>query len=150
MLHAQIEWDASHPEGVRFVAATGSGHTLVMDDAVGRTGPKPVELVAAAVGGCTAFDVINILRKKRKHVSSYHVSVEAEQAGEPPKVFTEVRIHHTLSGSDLDSKSVADAIHLSESKYCSVGAMIEKTAHIRSTFEILADRSAPTPLIAVH
>jgi len=142
MLHAEIEWDAMHPEGVRFLAATGSGHTVVMDDAVGRSGPKPMELVAAALGGCTAFDVINIMRKKRKTVTAYHVSVQADQAEHPPKVFTEVRIHHTLAGTDLDQKSVADAIHLSESKYCSVGAMIGRSVNIHTTFEIMKNESA--------
>jgi putative redox protein len=90
----------------RFLAVTGSGHNLVLDDAAGKTGPKPIELVAVALGGCTAFDVINILRKKRQVVTKYEVHVEAEQKSESPQIFTQVRIVHKLTGIDLDAKAV--------------------------------------------
>jgi putative redox protein len=123
----------------QFVATSGSGHHMLIDDAEGNTGAKPIELVAIALAGCTAFDVINILRKKRQHVTDYQVNVEAEQTANPPQVFTEVRIHHILTGTDLPTKAVEDAIHLSEERYCSVGAMLHKTAKIHSTFEILAN-----------
>jgi|SRR5579864_3793048 len=121
----------------QFVATSGSGHYLLIDDAAGNTGARPIELVAIALAGCTAFDVINIMRKKRQHVTDYQVRIEAEQTPNPPQVFTEVSIHHILTGTDIAIKAVEDAIHLSEEKYCSVGAMLQKTAEIHSTFEIL-------------
>lgn len=120
---------------------TGGGHRMIIDDALGRTGPKPIELMAGALAGCTAFDVITILRnKKHKNVTAYEVSVEAEQQQAPPQVFTEVRIHHSISGHDIDPLSVEEAIHLSEAKYCSVGAMVRQSgANIKTTYSILAD-----------
>jgi len=129
----------ANPTGTnrQFVATSGSGHHMLLDDAAGNTGAKPIELVAIALAGCTAFDVINILRKKRQQVSDYQISVQAEQNPNPPQVFREIRIHHILTGSDLATKAVEDAIRLSEEKYCSVGAMLQKTAQIHSTFEIL-------------
>jgi putative redox protein len=120
----------------QFVAQSGSGHAFVIDDAEGATGAKPIELALLALGGCTAFDVINILRKKRQVVSGYEIELEAEQAEEPPNYFTHIYIRHRLRGH-VDSQAVESAIHLSESKYCSVGAMISKTAKIEHTFEIL-------------
>jgi putative redox protein len=124
--------------GRRFVAESGSGHAVVMDDAEGHTGPKPIELALLALGGCTAFDVINILRKKRQQVTGYEVEVRAEQRAEPPAIFTHVEIKHRLRGQ-IDPEAVKAAIHLSETKYCSVGAMISKTAKIEASFEIIPD-----------
>ena len=123
----------------QFVVSTGSNHHLVIDDPQGATGPKPIELVAVALAGCTAFDVINILRKKRQQVTGYEVRIEAEQATTPPQVFTDVRIHHIVTGFDVSPAAVEDAIRLSEEKYCSVGAMIGKTAHIHADYEILEE-----------
>lgn len=137
MIEATVRLANPTGMGRQFVATSGSGHHLLMDDATGNTAAKPTELVAIALAGCTAFDVINILRKKRQHVTDYQVSVAAEQAPNPPQVFTEIRIHHTLIGINLGSKAIEDAIHLSEEKYCSVGAMLQKAAKIHSTFEIL-------------
>ena len=123
--------------GRQFVATSGTGHHLIIDDAAGATGPKPIELVAIALAGCTAFDVINILRKKRQNVTAYEVRCEADQVPEPPQVFSRVRIHHVISG-DADPVAVQDAIRLSEEKYCSVGAMVKQTAQLHTTFEIVA------------
>ena len=122
----------------QFVVETGSGHRMMIDDSIGQTGPKPIELVAGALAGCTAFDVITILRsKKHKNVTGYEVSVEAEQKELPPQVFTEVRIHHSVTGTDVDENSVREAIHLSESKYCSVGAMLRASgARLVTTYSI--------------
>ena len=122
----------------QFEVETGSGHHLLIDDAIGKTGPKPIELVAAALAGCTAFDVITILRsKKRKTVTAYEVSVAADQAPGPPQVFTSIRVHHAITGIDIDAQAVEDAIHLSESKYCSVGAMLRQSgAEISTTHSI--------------
>jgi len=121
----------------QFVATSGTGHHFLLDDAAGNTGAKPIELVAIALAGCTAFDVIGILRKKRQQVTGYEVQVEADQATAPPQVFTNVRIHHVLTGSDISSQAVEDAIKLSEEKYCSVGAMVQKSAEFRTTFEVV-------------
>ena len=122
----------------QFVATSGTGHHLLIDDPAGNTGAKPIELVAIALAGCTAFDVINILRKKRQQVTGYEVQVEADQTPTPPQVFTAVRIHHIVTGVDVSSQAVDDAIRLSEEKYCSVGAMVQKSAEVHTTFEILA------------
>lgn len=123
---------------LQFEVETGSGHHFLVDDMVGKTGPKPIELVAAALAGCTAFDVITILRnKKHKTVAGYEVTVEADQRPTPPQVFTKVRIHHAIVGDDIDTQSIEDAIHLSESKYCSVGAIIRQSgAEIATTYSI--------------
>ncbi len=137
MIEAQVT--LTRPEGTsrQFEAATGSGHRLLMDDATGATGPKPIELAAAALAGCTAFDVIGILRKKRQKVTGYEVRVSADQAPDPPQVFTRVRIVHRVTGENVDPAAVESAIHLSETKYCSVGAMISKTAKLLTSFEIV-------------
>ncbi len=139
MIEAKVT--LSHPEGTsrQFEVTTGSGHQLLVDDAAGASGPKPIELAAAALAGCTAFDVIGILRKKRQQVTGYEVRVEAEQAPDPPQVFTRVRIMHRVSGEDIDPAAVTSAIHLSETKYCSVGAMISKTAELVTSFEIVPE-----------
>ena len=123
---------------LQFDVETGSGHHFLVDDAVGKTGPKPIELVAAALAGCTAFDVITILRnKKHKTVTGYEVTVEAEQRPAPPQVFAQVRVHHAISGNDIDDQSVKDAIELSESKYCSVRAIIRQSgAEVTTTYSI--------------
>ena len=136
MIQAKIKLTFATP--LQFDVETGTGHHLLMDDAVGQTGPKPIELLAAALAGCTAFDVITILRhKKHKTVTAYEVTVEADQRPAPPQVFTNVRIHHAITGEDIDAQSVEDAIELSESKYCSVGAMVRQSgAEITTTFSI--------------
>ena len=121
----------------QFVATSGTGHHLLIDDAAGNSGAKPIELMAIGLAGCTAFDVINILRKKRQHVTAYSVHVEAEQTDTPPQVFTNVRIHHEIVG-EVSPQAVEDAIRLSEEKYCSVGAMVQRSgAVVHSTFEIV-------------
>jgi putative redox protein len=127
------------PQGThrQFIASSGSGHHLIIDDAAGNTGPKPIELVAIALAGCTAFDVINILRKKRQQVTGYEVKVEADQMPDPPQVFTQVRLHHIVTGADVSAQAVEDAIRLSEEKYCSVGAMVKLSAELHTTFEIV-------------
>jgi len=138
MIEGRLKLMTVEGTGRQFVAETPSGHTVLMDDAQGQTGPKPIELALLALGGCTAFDVIGILRKKRQVVTGYEVEVRAEQREEPPNYFTRVEIKHRLHGS-IDPGAVERAIELSETKYCSVGAMIAKTAKIDSTFEIVAE-----------
>ncbi len=138
MLQGKLRLTTVAGTGRRFEAESGSGHRVVMDDAAGGAGPKPIEMALLALGGCTAFDVIGILRKKRQQVTGYDIEVKAEQAPEPPTVFTRVEIRHRLRGQ-IDPEAVRSAIHLSETKYCSVGAMISKTARIQTTFEIIPE-----------
>jgi putative redox protein len=134
----------------QFVAQTGSGHFMLLDDTAGATGPKPIELIASGLAGCTAFDVITVLRQKyHQKVTGYEVRVEADQAERPPQVFTVVRIHHLITGFDIDPAAVQEAIRLSEEKYCSVGAMVQKTATLQTTFEIVQDTTEwmkPSPV----
>jgi putative redox protein len=138
MLEGKIRLATVEGTGRQLVAQTAAGHAFVMDDGVGKTAPKPIDYVLLALGGCTAFDVIGILRKKRQRVTRYEIELKAEQCEEPPTVFTRVEIKHRLWGK-IDPEAVKSAIHLSETKYCSVGAMIAKTAKIEATFEILPD-----------
>ncbi len=139
MIEARCTLTQPLGSGRQFVVTTGSNHHLLIDDPQGATGAKPIELVAAALAGCTAFDVINILRKKRQQVTAYEVRVEADQVTAPPQVFTDVRIHHLVTGVGVSRDAVADAIRLSEEKYCSVGAMIGKTARLHADFEVLEE-----------
>lgn len=137
MISANVVLTQAHSNHRQFIATSGSGHHLVIDDPAGNTGAKPIELVAIALAGCTAFDVINILRKKRQQVTGYEVKVEADQAANPPQVFTQVRIHHIVTGNDVSAQAVEEAIRLSEEKYCSVGAMVKLSAELHTTFEIV-------------
>jgi uncharacterized OsmC-like protein len=109
----------THPSGTgrQFVVTTGSGHHLIVDDAVGVTGPKPIE---------------------------------ADQAGDPPQVFTKVRIRHIVTGADVDREALESAIHLSETKYCSVGAMVQESAGFKTTYEIIPTRVAELVEAGVH
>jgi putative redox protein len=142
MISAKVELSQPLTQRRQFVAAAGSGHNLLLDDAAGGTGPKPIELVAVALAGCTAFDVATILRQKyRQKLTAYEVRVEADQAERPPQVFTTVRIHHVVTGIEIDTAAVEEAIRLSEEKYCSVGAMVQKTAPLRTTYEIVAEKT---------
>lgn len=143
MISAEIELTQAFRQQRQFVGQTGSGHHLIMDDTAGGTGAKPIELVAVALAGCTAFDVITVLRQKyHQKVTGYRVRVEADQAERPPQVFTTVRIHHIVTGIGIDENSLQEAIRLSEEKYCSVGAMVQKTASLHTTYEIVEETTA--------
>jgi putative redox protein len=143
MITAQVELTQALKQQRQFVARTGSGHNLILDDAAGGTGPKPIELVAAGLAGCTAFDVITVLRQKyHQKVTGYQVRVEADQAERPPQIFTTVRIHHVVTGIGIDEEALVEAIRLSEEKYCSVGAMVQKSATFQTTHEIVEDATS--------
>ena len=143
MIAAEVQLTQSLTQQRQFVAHTGSGHHLILDDAAGGTGAKPIEMVAVGLAGCTAFDVITILRQKyHQKVTGYQVRVEADQADRPPQVFTAVRIHHIVTGVAIDEAALVEAIRLSEEKYCSVGAMVQKTAAFQTTHEIVEDTTA--------
>jgi putative redox protein len=142
MIQAKVTLTQALGQQRQFVTETGSGHHLLLDDTAGATGSKPIELVAAGLAGCTAFDVVTILRQKyHQKITGYEVRVESDQAEHPPQVFTNVRIHHVITGFGIDTTAVEEAIRLSEEKYCSVGAMVQKTAAFQTTFEIAEDQT---------
>jgi putative redox protein len=128
--------------GMTFVAETGSGHALVMDgapDGGGRNlAPRPMETVLAGTGGCSAYDVVTILRRGRHDVRGCSVKVDAERAPSDPKVFTRIHMHFTVSGHQLSDDAVARAVALSHEKYCSATIMLAKTAEITVSHEITA------------
>jgi putative redox protein len=127
--------------GMGFTAETGSGHLLTMDgapDGGGRNlAPRPMETVLAGTGGCTAYDVVLILKRGRHAVSGCQVKVTAERASEDPKVFTKIHMHFVVSGKDLPEAAVARAIQLSHERYCSASIMLGKTAEISTSHEVL-------------
>jgi putative redox protein len=109
---------------LRFEARSGSGHTLVLDDARSGTGMRPSELIPMALAGCTAMDVISILRKKRQEVSSYEIRAIGQQQDDPPNAFTRIDVIHIVEGPTIDVEAVRRAIELSATKYCTVGATL--------------------------
>ena len=128
-------------DGMSFVAETGSGHLLAMDgapDAGGRNlAPRPMELVLAGTGGCSAFDVVMILKRGRQKISACNVTLRAERCESDPKVFTRIHMHFVLTGKDLKPESIERAIKLSAEKYCSASIMLGKTAAITHDWEII-------------
>ena len=147
MIEGKLTLTTPDGPGRQFVAVSGTGHALVLDDAEGHSAAKPIELALLALGGCEAFDVINMLRKQRQKVTHYEIELHAEQNPEPPNYFTQVEIRHHLRG-EIDSAAVERAIRLSETKYCSVGAMISKTAVIENTFDIIPEEVPEAAAVA--
>lgn len=137
-MECTVKWTG---EGMSFLAETGSNHALVMDgslEAGGRNlAPRPMELLLAGAGGCTAFDVVLILQKGRHAVTGCEVSLQAERAETEPKVFTRIHFHFRVTGKQLKPDAVARAIELSKDKYCSASIMLGKTAEITHDFEII-------------
>ena len=132
--------------GMGFVAETGSGHTLVMDGAPDadkpdnggqNLAPRPLETVLAGTGGCSAYDVVLILRRGRHDVRGCSVKLTADRATEDPKVFTRIHMHFSVSGKALPAAAVERAIAMSHEKYCSASIMLGKTAEISTSFELL-------------
>ena len=136
-MECTIRWSGT---GMSFIAETGSNHILAMDGAPeggGRNlGPRPMETVLMGTGGCTAYDVVHILKKGRAAVTDCVVEIDSERAAEDPKVFTKIHFHFVVSGKDLKPQQVERAIHLSAEKYCSASIMLAKTAAITHDFEI--------------
>lgn len=137
-MECKVQW----VDGMTFLAETGSGHTLVMDgapDAGGRNlAPRPMETVLAGTGGCTAFDVVMILKKARQDVTGCEVSLTAERAETEPKVFTRIHFHFRVKGNNLKPEMVERAIKLSAEKYCSASIMLGKSAELTHDWEIVA------------
>ena len=136
-MEIRVKW----VEGMSFMAETESGHALVMDGAPeggGRNiGPRPMETVLAGTGGCTAYDVMLILKRSRQQVAGREVRLKAERAETDPKVFTRIHMHFIVRGKDLKRSLVENAIKLSHDKYCSASIMLGKTAEITHDYEIV-------------
>jgi putative redox protein len=137
MQSATIRWGG----GEKFVATLPSGTKIQFDaGAKHEAGPGPMEMLLGALGACTSVDVVMILEKKRQKLTSLEVQVSGERAKEPPEVWTKIEIVYRLSG-ELNDKAVRDAIELSQTKYCSVAAMLGKTAKITYRYEIVEAKS---------
>jgi putative redox protein len=133
MRTATVKWAGSE----EFLATMPSGKSVMFDGAnEHKKGPSPKETLLGALGACTAVDVVSILRKKRQDLRSLEISVSGEDAADPPQVWTKIEIVYRLTGK-LDEQAVRHAIELSETKYCSVAAMLGKTAKITYRYEIL-------------
>jgi putative redox protein len=128
-------------EGMSFIAQTGSGHLVAMDGAPEAGGhnwaPRPMEMLLAGAGGCTAFDVIMILQRGRQEIVDCQVKISAERADTDPKVFVRLHFHFTVTGRALKAEAVERAIKLSAEKYCSASIMLGKTAEMSHTWEIV-------------
>ena len=147
-MECTVSWTGglSTRSAMGFVAETGSGHILVMDGAPdaekpGNGGqnlaPRPMETVLAGTGGCTAYDVVLILKRGRHAVQGCTVKLAAERAETEPKVFTKIHMHFTVTGKAIPAVAVARAIALSHEKYCSASIMLAKMAEITTSFELL-------------
>jgi len=147
-MECTVSWTGSlgTQSGMGFVAETGSGHTLVMDGAPDAAkpengglnlAPRPLETVLAGTGGCTAYDVVLILKRGRFDVRGCSVKLSAERAEVDPKVFTRIHMHFTVSGRNIPAAAVERAIAMSHEKYCSASIMLGKTAEISTSFDLL-------------
>lgn len=135
---ANVVWQGDMKfEGI----ALTSGYTLPLDAAVEHGGQgggfRPLELMLVSLAGCTAMDVLSVLRKKRQTVTAFEVRVTSQRADEHPKVYTDIEIEYVVTGRNVDPAAVARAIELSETKYCPAQAMLRPTVNIRSTYRIL-------------
>lgn len=146
-MECTVNWTgpAGSRSGMGFMAETGSGHILAMDGAPDTANPanggqnlapRPLEALLAGTGGCTAYDVVLILKRGRHDVRGCSVQLKAERADTDPKVFTRIHMHFTLTGHNLPDAAVERAIALSHEKYCSASIMLGKTASITTSFEI--------------
>lgn len=136
-MKARVKW----VQDVMFVGESGSGHAVVMDgapEAGGRNlGIRPMEMLLLGLGGCSAFDVVLILKRGRQHVTDCVIEVDADRAETDPKVFTNIRLRYIVTGHALDPGKVERAVKLSEEKYCSASAIISKSAQITHSIEIV-------------
>lgn len=137
MIEARALWT----EGDRFTAEAASGHAIVVDAGAEKAANSPVELVLIALCTCTASDVVSILRKKREPFTAVEVRATADRAEDFPKVFTQIRVVYRVSGN-VTHKAVEDAVRLSKEKYCSVSAILEKSAKIEYEIEYVGEEQA--------
>ncbi len=139
-MECTVRWTG---EGMVFVAETGSNHLVAMDgapDGGGRNlAPRPMEMVLLGTGGCTAYDVVVILKKSGQAVAGCEVKLTAERAASDPKIFTAIHMHFVVRGRALKRNLVEHAIRLSHEKYCSASIMLEKMARITTDFEIVEE-----------
>jgi putative redox protein len=127
-----------------FVGITPSGHSMTLDTDSSRSiAPSPTELLLLAAGACTATDVASILVKKRQHVTAYVIEVSGVRRDDFPRKYTSMKVHHILTGRNLSRNAVAQAIELSDTKYCSVAATLRPGVEIQTSFEIIADSPDP-------
>lgn len=137
-MKARVKW----VEEVTFLGEAASGHAVVMDgppESGGRNlGIRPMEMLLLGMGGCTAFDVVMILKKARQAVTDCVVEMQAERAATDPRVFTRIHVHFVVTGSGLSDKQVARAVELSAEKYCSASIMLSKSVDITHGYEIVA------------
>ncbi len=147
-MECTVSWTgaAGTRSGMGFVAETGSGHVLAMDGAPDAAkpenggqnlAPRPMETVLAGTGGCTAYDVVLILRRGRHDIRGCTVKLSAERADTDPKVFTRIHMHFTVTGRGVPPAAVERAVALSHDKYCSASAMLAKTAQMTTSFEVV-------------
>ena len=123
-----------------FVGLTPSGHALPIEmDSTRNRAASPLELLLLALGGCTGVDVISILQKKRQHVTDYRIEVSGDRREDHPRAYTRMFVKHIVRGRRVSEKAVADAIELSDKKYCSVAATVGGTAEIITSYEIIED-----------
>ena len=138
-MQCTVEWNG--PEGMLFVSKTGSGHVVAMDGAPDGGGnnlaPRPMEMILSGTGACSAYDVVLILKRGRQDVRRCTVKINSERAETEPKVFTKINMHFVVSGKNLTEQVVERAVNLSHDKYCSAIAMLNKTAEITHSFEII-------------
>jgi putative redox protein len=146
-MEVNIDWGG--PQGMLFVAKTGTGHIAAMDGAPEGGGhnlaPRPMELLLAGTGGCTAYDVVLILKRGRHAITGCSVKLQAERADVDPKVFTKIHFVFTVAGDNLPRAAVERAIALSHEKYCSASAMLAHTAAITWSAEIVQTGAAAQP-----
>ena len=137
-MECTVRWSG---EGMSFLAETGSNHLVTMDGAADGGGrnlaPRPMEMVLAGTGGCTAYDVVVILKKSGQDVTGCEVKLTAERAATDPKVFTKIHMHWTVRGRALKRNLVEHAVRLTHEKYCSATAMLSKTAEVTRDFEVV-------------
>jgi putative redox protein len=130
---------SSAGEGL-FIGVTPGGHAQVLEtDSARASAATPMELLMLALGGCTAVDVISILRKKREQVTDYRVEVRGQRRDEHPRAFTRMEVRHVVRGRNVSEKAVASAVELSETKYCSVAATLRPGVEIVTSYEIIED-----------
>ena len=135
---SKVKWIA----GLRFIGASGSGHGVIMDgsgsdDPDGSLGPSPMEMLLLGLGGCSAIDVVHILKRMRQPVEDCQVDLSGERAPEPPRVFTSIHALYTVTGPGLSAERVAEAVRLSADKYCSASVMLGTAVEITREIKVI-------------